>query len=94
MALLQKASSGKMEKGSSIWMPTWSSCVIHVQVHVQVQVKIVHTLGSFGRSFGSGMVFTVSCILNTYYLTYYLYLTSSMPKRKKEMMNSAGMVAQ
>ena len=40
MAPLQKASSGRMEKGSSIWMPT-----------------------------------------------------SSMPKRKKEMRNSAGMVA-
>ena len=34
----------------------------------------------------------LSCILSTYSPTY--YLTSSMPKRKKEMMNSAGMVAQ
>ena len=29
MALLQKASSGKMEKGSSIWMPTWYEHIPH-----------------------------------------------------------------
>ena len=51
---------------------------------VQVQVKIVHTLGSFGRSFGSGMVCTVSCILNTFLLPYLLSLSYLLDAEEEE----------
>ena len=49
MALLQKASSGRMEKGSSIWMPTWSLCagdMSHVTCHKDFGPRPDRALGA------------------------------------------------